>query len=250
MDIFVNTRPAHQPDIEVGMMVKRLPLLELVAHERLSADEMAYLHSFIKGDIDAVVAVSADAVRYALAHLSSMGIHHLSDLPHRPTFIAVGEATRHALGAFGAHAITPCDFDLSMNNEGMIKMPAIKHLKADDTLMIWRGDGGRRLLYDTLVHRGVNVLPISFYQRVMPKDAQDQFKRFYETLPPNARLFVLITSAQSLEVWQTFHQKNCPTIFLALGERLSAKAKKLSDTICINDLNPHTLTDALTRHTP
>lgn len=249
MRVFVNTRPTnkaiHTPP---AMTSVHLPLLELVPFDTLCTDEQDALVRFIKGDISTVVVVSVQAVKGALVHLGHLGIHHARDLPHRPTIIAVGQPTKEALCDFGFEVITPAEQGLPMSNEGMIQLKELVRLDEHDTVMIWRGEGGRRLLHDILTARGVTVLPIAFYVRQPPPNLAHLFEAFYRATPKDAHLFVLISSQMSFETWQTFDRQCHATTFLALGERLTALVKQshpYATVRCLDDLHPDTIFETL-----
>ncbi|WP_066802622.1 uroporphyrinogen-III synthase [Moraxella oblonga] len=253
MNLFINTRPNHKANtLTLDMPSVHLPLLSIVPFDSLTDMENMYWATFIQGNIDTVVVVSVEAVRCAISFLKQQNIHHASNLPHHPTMIAVGQPTKDALVEFGFTVITPAEFGLPMSNEGMIQLPHFTHMGQHDSIMIWRGVGGRRLLHDMLVQRGVKVLPIEFYERQTPNDMAMQFEHFYQNLPKNAHLYVLISSGMSLDVWRQFDKQQHNATFLALGERLSKLAKLAypdSMVVCINDLHNNTLLTTLQKFT-
>lgn len=253
MNIFVNTRPTHRANaLPLDIPSVHLPLLAITPFDALTDVENEYWTAFINGNISTVVVVSVEAVRCAVRFLNQHGIHHASDLPHRPTLIAVGQPTKDALVQFGFDVITPAEFGLPMSNEGMIQLPHFTHMGQHDSVMIWRGVGGRRLLHNELVAKGVDVLPIEFYQRQMPHDTATKFDDFYQNLPDHAHLFVLISSGMSLDVWRQFDKRQHDSTFLALGERLSELTKLAypdSVVVAIDDLHDSTLLTTLQKLT-
>lgn len=253
MNIFVNTRPTHRANaLALDIPSVHLPLLAITPFDALTDVEYGYLTAFINGNISTVMVVSVEAARCAVRFLNQHGIHHASDLPHRPTLIAVGQPTKDALVAFGFDVITPAEFGLPMSNEGMIQLPHFTHMGQHDSVMIWRGVGGRRLLHDELVAKGVSVLPIAFYERQMPPDMATRFEHFYQTLPTHTHLIVLISSGMSLEVWRQFDKQQHDTTFLVLGERLSELTKLAypdSVVVAIDDLHDSTLLTTLQKLT-
>lgn len=249
MNVFVNTRPTNKATPTLPAMTSvHLPLLELMPFDTLHADEQHTLMCFIRGDINTLVVVSVEAVKVALVHLARLGVHHASDLPHRPTVIAVGEPTKKALTDFGFEVITPAERGLPMSNEGMIQLDELARLDEHDTVMIWRGEGGRRLLSDTLILRGVTVLPIAFYVRQPPPNLHCLFESFYLTTPKDAHLFVLVSSQMGFEAWQAFDRQHHATTYLALGERLTTlvtQNRPHATVRCLDDLHPDTIFDTL-----
>lgn len=248
--LFINTRPRHKADFDLPLPSVRLPLLDIRHFETLSDGENDDLATFIQGDIHTVVVVSVEAVGGALAFLRSHGICHAKDLPHCPTMIAVGKPTADALADFGFDVITPAEQGLPMNNEGMIQMNELACLSQGDTVMIWRGVGGRRLLHDTLVGRGVAVKAVAFYERCVPSTLGDDMNELFKRLT-DTHLYILITSQMSLDGWAKHDPKKGVYTFITLGERLAHLTKKLypnCDVHQIDELNGERILVVINQH--
>lgn len=221
--LFINTRPKDKGNILLPITTVHLPLLAIRHFDELSEQEGRYLSDFIKGRFTTLIVVSVEAASCAIRFLKKHHLHHAHDLPHHDTLtiIAVGQPTAKTLRDFGFRVITPSDSGHEMSNEGMLSMPIINQLCAGDDVLIWRGVGGRRLLFDTLIARGVNVRAIAFYERCVPMDLKDNFSRLLngdiidkasssdssaafesKILYP---VFVLITSQMSLQAWQSVY---------------------------------------------
>lgn len=224
--LFINTRPSHKADFDLPIPSTRLPLLNICHIDKLSDHENVWLTEFIQGKIQTVVVVSTEAVKGALAHLKRHGIHHAQDLPHCPTMIAVGKPTKNALAEFGFNIITPNEQALPMSNEGMIQMPKLGCLGDGDTVMIWRGVGGRRALHDDLVKRGVSIKAMVFYERYTPHNLADDMAQLFAKTPTNTQLFVLISSAMSLNGWVANDPRTHQMSFITLGDRLAKLTKR------------------------
>ena len=219
LPILINTRPIHRGDAirqMTGVMMVDLPLLEIRSLSS-SECEQAMMMQFCQGAFDALVITSVESARRALDYLHT----HLLDLPiHQPNtpIIAVGAATAQVMQAYGFDVILP----QTANNEGLLTLPQIKSLTAHDRVLIWRGVGGRRLLHDTLVAKGVHIDAIEWYERTTPSDLYDNFSAILPTLPttPN-HAHVIISSEMAYQAWASLPHAETRYHYLALGERLA-----------------------------
>ncbi len=111
--------------------------------------------------------------------------------------------------AYGFDVILP----QTANNEGMLTLPQIKSLTAHDRVLIWRGVGGRRLLHDTLVAKGVHIDAIEWYERTTPSDLYDNFSAILPTLPttPN-HAHVIISSEMAYQAWASSALRQMPRV--------------------------------------
>ncbi|MFC0819964.1 uroporphyrinogen-III synthase [Moraxella marmotae] len=243
LPILINTRPQHRGDAirqMADMQVLDLPLLEIVSLS-ITQDEQEMMKSWLAGDHAALVIASVEAARRAVAWLDKAA--HWQTTQQSP-IIAVGAATAKVLTARGLSVILP----QTANNEGMLALPQIDALTAGDRLLIWRGVGGRRLLHDTLVARGVQVDAVCWYERRVPKDLPQAFAQLqlYDNKQP---IYVIISSQMAFESWCSLPQLNC-VHYLALGERLCRlvkTAKPASAVSQIDTLNPDDIRRAIGR---
>lgn len=218
LPILINTRPIHRGDAirqMTGVMVVDLPLLEIRSLS-ISECEQAMMMQFCQGAYDALVITSVESARRALDYLRSHQVN-VPTLPNTP-IIAVGTATAQVMQAYGFDVILP----QTANNEGMLTLPQIKSLTAHDRVLIWRGVGGRRLLHDTLVAKGVHIDAIEWYERTTPSDLYDNFSAILPTLPttPN-HAHVIISSEMAYQAWAGLPHHGTAYHYLALGERLA-----------------------------
>lgn len=218
LPILINTRPIHRGDAirqMTGVMVVDLPLLEIRSLS-ISECEQAMMMQFCQGAYDALVITSVESARRALDYLRSHQVN-VPTLPNTP-IIAVGTATAQVMQAYGFDVILP----QTANNEGMLTLPQIKSLTAHDRVLIWRGVGGRRLLHDTLVAKGVHIDAIEWYERTTPSDLYDNFSAILPTLPttPN-HAHVIISSEMAYQAWASLPHAETRYHYLALGERLA-----------------------------
>lgn len=114
-------------------------------------------------DFDLAFFVSPNAVEHGLAAI----------LAHRPwprrlTVATVGEGSRRQLAAHGfPAAIAPSD---GADSEAVLRLPEFApDALAGRRLVIFRGDGGRELLADTVRARGAEVLSVTCYRRLPPE---------------------------------------------------------------------------------
>ena len=218
LPILINTRPIHRGDAirqMTGVMMVDLPLLEIRSLS-ISECEQAMMMQFCQGAYDALVITSVESARRALDYLRSHQVN-VPTLPNTP-IIAVGTATAQVMQAYGFDVILP----QTANNEGMLTLPQIKSLTAHDRVLIWRGVGGRRLLHDTLVAKGVHIDAIEWYERTTPSDLYDNFSAILPTLPttPN-HAHVIISSEMAYQAWASLPHHGTAYHYLALGERLA-----------------------------
>lgn len=135
------------------------PLLEIspAADPRPLAEAVARL-----GDYRFAVFISPNAVDYALPAILAAGAWPAGLRP-----AAVGQGTLRALAAHGiGDCIAPTE---RFDSEALLALPALAEGEvAGGRVAIFRGDGGRELLADTLRQRGATVDCITCYRRSGP----------------------------------------------------------------------------------
>lgn len=130
------------PMLEIAPVPDLLRLQEQVSHV-----EQANLAIFI----------SSNAVKYGMAATGGK-------VPARVA--TVGEGSAKALRALGiAHVIVPVE---RFDSEGLLARPELQNIDGWH-VMIFRGDGGRELLGDTLRERGARVEYVTCYLRCKPQ---------------------------------------------------------------------------------
>ena len=114
------------------------------------------------GDYALAVFISPNAVDYSLPALLANGAWPAGLLP-----AAVGQGTVRVLAAAGiAGAVAPSE---RFDSEALLELPALQAERvAGRRVAIFRGDGGRELLADTLRQRGATVDCIPCYSRSAP----------------------------------------------------------------------------------
>ncbi len=140
-------RPLVFPLLEISEAPDRQPLAEAVA--RLA-------------DYALAIFISPNAVDYALPAILAAGAW-----PAGLTPAAVGQGTVRSLAA---HGITPCVAPSErFDSEALLELPQLAAARVGGRrVVIFRGDGGRELLADTLVQRGAKVDCVTCYRRSGP----------------------------------------------------------------------------------
>lgn len=182
------TRPAHQARplcerIESrGGRVICFPVLEIAAVE--AAGPLRALIGRL-GEFDIAVFVSANAVARGVPMVLAHG-----GWPPGTRVAAVGERTARELARFGlAVDIRP---ETGFDSEGLLATAALNSV-AGKRIVIFRGQGGRELLAETLRQRGATVDYAEVYRRVRPAAALGEVLR----TQPFPHLIV-ITSGEGL----------------------------------------------------
>lgn len=159
----VVTRPAHQADnlchlIEAqGGCPIRFPVLEIAAPR-----DLARLDGIISrlSEFDIAIFISPNAVSHAMVNIAGKG-----GMPPHVQVAAVGQASAKALAAYNQLIdLYPKD---SFNSEALLDLDELKQV-AGKKIVIFRGEGGRELLADTLTQRGAEVEYAECYRRVKP----------------------------------------------------------------------------------
>lgn len=186
------TRPVHQADtlsamIEAaGGIALRLPAIEIQG--TVGPAETPHWLEELKS-MDMAIFLSANAVRHGLAALNQAGRR----LPANITVTAIGPSTADALMAAGIHIdIVPAR---AFTSEALLAEPKLQDM-AERQLMIFRGEGGRELLAQTLRERGAVVRYAQVYRRVPPTLPRQTVKTI---LRSSALRLVTVSSSEGLE---------------------------------------------------
>ena len=112
------------------------------------------------GRFDLAIFVSANAVEHGLAAL-----HTVSAWPVRLQAAAIGEATAEALRNSGIdRVISPPD---RHDSEGLLALARLQAVRGQN-IIVFRGEGGRERIKETLEERGARVEYAECYRRVRP----------------------------------------------------------------------------------
>ena len=160
------------------------PLLEISppADEQAVRDAVSRLAEF-----DLAVFISPNAVRYGMQAIRAAG-----PLPAQLKIASVGQGSAKALRELGVDSvIAPRD---RSDSEALLALPELQQVQGW-RVAIFRGDGGRELLADTLRARGAAVEYIECYRRSRPQ--QDAAR-----LDPTADAISLTSSEALGYLWE------------------------------------------------
>lgn len=168
------TRPEDQAEnlcrlIEtLGGKVLRFPVLEIVDLDDIS-DLLQIIDKLDECDI--AVFISPNAVKKAANLIQSR-----RQWPTSVKIAAVGKASAKALDSLGliADIFPPTRF----NSEALLEMPEMQAVNGKK-IIIFRGEGGRETLAETLKMRGAIVEYAECYRRVKPKTDVSQLLRHW-----------------------------------------------------------------------
>lgn len=162
------TRPVHQSKAlcelirAAGGHAIRFPALEI-----RGPSDPGSVRALLErlGDYQLAIFVSANAVRYGLEMVQVAGVS-LRELE----LAAVGRPTARALTAAGFElgAVPDGRYD----SEALLAHPRLQQV-AGQRIVIFRGQGGRALLGETLCLRGAEVAYAEVYRRVCPTSNPD-----------------------------------------------------------------------------
>jgi uroporphyrinogen-III synthase len=133
------------------------PLLEIaaVSDDCVLREQLSRLRQ-----TDLAIFISPNAVRYGMAAIRESGA-----VPAALKIASVGQGSAKALRELGIeHIITPTE---RFDSESLLGLPEL-HNVAGKRVIIFRGDGGRELLGDTLRERGAQVEYVTCYLRSKP----------------------------------------------------------------------------------
>ena len=159
----VVTRPEHQAGnlrclIEAaGGQVILFPVLAIAPPQ----DPQAVLVVLNRlAQFDLAIFISPNAVDYGLRYAVQVG-----GLPSQLQIAAVGAGTARALQAAGHPPTLVPEHDF--NSEALLALAALQQV-AGKNVVIFRGEGGREHLADTLRSRGAQVEYVQVYRREKP----------------------------------------------------------------------------------
>lgn len=170
---------------QAGGIPLLFPLLDIASASDQSAlrEQISRLARF-----DLAVFVSPNAVQYGMA-----AIHAAGGLPPGLRVATVGQGSAKALREMGVtDVIAPAE---RFDSEGLLALPELQNV-AGWQVLIFRGDGGRELLGDTLRARGATVEYAACYRRSKP---QRDIAELLDAMPDA----LTVTSSEALEyLWQ------------------------------------------------
>jgi uroporphyrinogen-III synthase len=142
---------------EAGGQAVVVPMIEIqpLAPEPAAAAILRQL-----SEVNLAVFVSGNAVRCGWPLIAAAG-----GWPARLLAAAVGSGTAAELGKRGVHRVlAPAG---GADSEGLLALPALQSISGWQ-VVIFRGEGGRELLAETLQARGASVQYVECYRRTKP----------------------------------------------------------------------------------
>jgi len=185
----VITRPAHQAEALINRLTsKGAEVLHFPTIEIGPAPHSAELTSLLDGldRYQYAIFISPNAVQYAARLVD------LAGLPATLKIAAIGPGTARALTAHGRKPdMLPRD---GASSEALLKLKALNAVNGKRVL-IFRGQGGRELLAETLEERGAEVDYAEVYRRSVPRPELSALQRWFRDGRVDA---IVVTSREAL----------------------------------------------------
>ena len=221
------TRPAHQSAgwqntlAAAGAQCDSIPMLAIAPLTDAAATQAIRNLILDFDQFDHAIFVSQNAVQYGFDWLED----YWPQLPQGPRFYAIGATTARAIAAHGPQPESDGAHG-SMDSEALLALPPLQ-APAGERVLIFRGQGGRTLIGDTLEARGARVSYCELYQRLLPTDALAQLGSYSQT--PDA---ITVHSGETLENLHQCLQDAGRPEFLAVplicpSARVAARARQL-----------------------
>jgi uroporphyrinogen-III synthase len=218
------TRPAHQAGFladgirAIGGNPILFPVLEITDVKDTSS--LVALISRLQ-EFDLAIFVSPNAVNKAMCLINRYG-----PLPPNLKIAAVGKGSADALKQFGvSQIISPAE---RFDSEALLELQELQHVTGQ-RIVIFRGNGGRQLLGDTLIQRGAVIEYAECYYRGKPNVDTTSLLTSWSQGKINA---VIITSSEGLHnlfdiIGQLGQQLLKSTPVFTTHERIVQTAKNL-----------------------
>lgn len=154
------TRPQHQAQ-KLCDEIKKLhgnpilfPTIEIADVEDFSPIESTFQKL---NEFDSAIFISPNAVEKTFKYFQKKW-------PEKIKAIAVGISTARALERFGVEVVSPA---VHFSSEGLLDLSVLRSI-SNKRIAIFKGEGGRETLSNTLRDRGAIVQEVSVYRRVKP----------------------------------------------------------------------------------
>lgn len=216
----LNTRPEHQAQLltqsilQAGGKVVLCPTLQVIKTNKNWIHTLPDLN-----EVHQAIFISANAVHFCFSEL----LNHKICWPASIQVIAIGKASAHALKHY---KIQVDELPENPNSEHVLHLNSLQQIKGQSVLL-FKGTGGRQLIEEELNHRGAHLIALSVYQRIMPQmDQQFIHSIWHKDLVD----IILITSEQSLHnLFKMFGQKAHSWLlkkpYVVFSERLAHAAR-------------------------
>jgi len=148
------TRPGEQGQAlcqqlnAAGIKALHFPLLKISPGNDFSCIRKSL------ANVDIIIAVSQHAVTFSQQALNG-------EWPNTATYIAIGQKTAHVLSKLSQQNVHYPDV---ADSEHLLQLKQLKRTK-NKNIIILRGNGGRELIYSTLLKRAAHVSYLEVYKR-------------------------------------------------------------------------------------
>lgn len=184
----LNTRPKDQAK-ELNQYIKdaqgipiSCPALEIQANLNHWIELLPDLNN-----VDHAIFISANAVTYCFRQLRQ---NHIT-WPTTINVIAIGKGSAKALHQFNIHVNNIPD---TPDSEHLLALESVQHIN-HQTVLLFKGQGGRQTIEEGLRLRGAKVITLSVYRRIMPEVHREFIHSLWRD---NAVDIILLTSVQSI----------------------------------------------------
>jgi uroporphyrinogen-III synthase len=177
------TRPCDQAE-ETGKIIEKkggkpyfIPAIEIKRSSDPSSIKK-FVNQLMKGEIDYVIFMSINGVRYLLSAAESLGLlHQLKEFLEKTVTVAVGPRTAQELKTNQIHvSLIPAKY----SSEGILQ--SLQQLDiSGKVICIPRTSGANPILAERLRERGGKVQEIHVYESIMPI-SQNLTERFFQDL--------------------------------------------------------------------
>lgn len=235
----LNTRPKGQAQqvskniTQAGGIAIECPTLEI------QGVEDSWVHSLPDlGNVNHAIFTSTNAVVYCFTQLQRHKIYW----PTKINVIAIGRGTAKILNHFN---IKVNEMPVFPDSEHILKLTSL-HYPKQQTVLLFKGNDGRKLIEEELTQRDANVFSIPVYRRIIPQIDE----KFLTSLWQDDMVdIILITSEQSLHnLFKLFSKKAHSWLqskhYLVISERI-AKAASLYGISKLIISHPNRMINAL-----
>jgi uroporphyrinogen-III synthase len=168
--------------------------------------------------VNHAIFISANAVHYCFTQLRL----HTINWPEHINVIAIGQASAKALNEFN---IAVNYVPETPDSEHLLTLNILQQLN-DQTILLFKGEGGRELIEERLLQQGAKVIRLEVYKRKLPKINHQFINSVWRD---DLVDIILLTSEQSIlnlfkmfskEAHHWLQEKPC----LVISERLAKSA--------------------------
>lgn len=218
----LNTRPKEQAVLlsqqirQAGGVAIECPTLEI------KAPSQPWLHQLPPLDqVQHAIFISANAVHYCFKQIQYYKIHWPSSIH----VIAIGTGSAQALYQ---HQIPVHQLPEAPDSEHLLALPCLQQV-AGSNILLFKGEGGRQLIEQSLAQQKAKVMTLEVYQRLLPEIPHHFTNSLWQD---DAVDIILLTSEQSIHhLFKLFDKKahlwlqnkRC----LLISERLAQVASSL-----------------------